>query len=204
MKNFITVFVLLFLVVFIVVNNQEVGEIFNYKRIYGELLEMVKSKETEVFKPEEISKSDFPKTDKEQTLEIPKIGIEVPIVFNGSTSTEDVEASLENGVAHYPTSDLPGEQGRAVILGHSAPFGWPKINYEWVFSDLNNLEQGDEIFVHFEGRKYSYRVQNKYILEKGEEIPAQGESASELVLISCWPPGKDFKRLAVMAVLSAP
>lgn len=204
MKSFIKIFIFLFLIIFIIANKGEVGEIFNYKKIYSELFEKIESQETGFSEESLFSKSDFPKTDKENVLEISKLGIEVPIIFGESESIEDMEKALDSGVAHYPSSDLPGEEGRSLILGHSAPFGWPKINYEWVFSDLNNLEKGNEVFVHFEGRRYSYVVQDKYILEKGEEIPSQSQSTSELVLISCWPPGKDLKRLAVTAVLALP
>jgi sortase (surface protein transpeptidase) len=64
------------------------------------------------------------------------------------------------------------------------------------------LTEKDEIFVHFEHQKYTYYVTKKIFLRKGEEIP-QGLTNSEnmLILLSCWPPGKDYKRIAVEATL---
>jgi LPXTG-site transpeptidase (sortase) family protein len=85
-------------------------------------------------------------------------------------------------------------------LGHSAPAGWPKIKYDWVFSRLNELSDGDEIFVYFENKKYTYQFSKKIFLEKGEELPSLlTNSENILVLISCWPPGKDLRRIAVVA-----
>jgi sortase (surface protein transpeptidase) len=90
-----------------------------------------------------------------------------------------------------------------VILGHSAPSGWPKINYDWVFSRLNGLSDGDEIFVFFDQKKYNYRVVEKIFLSKGGEIPDYDPTnqKSILIMLSCWPPGVDLKRIAVQAEL---
>jgi len=98
---------------------------------------------------------------------------------------------------------LPGSVGQTIILGHSAPSGWPKIKYDWVFTHLVDLEKGDEIFVYFNNRKYVYEVKEKLFFEKGEEVQESSLTNSEnmLVLISCWPPGKDIRRIGVSAEL---
>lgn len=134
---------------------------------------------------------------KRDEIEIPKLGIRAPLVFS-----ENLEQGLNKGVVHYPESNLPGEEGAAIFLGHSAPVGWPKINYDWVFSDIEDLEQGDEIYVVFENCRYTYSVEERMVLEKGQEIPPSlTGGASKLVVISCWPPGKDYKRMAVSSSL---
>jgi LPXTG-site transpeptidase (sortase) family protein len=108
---------------------------------------------------------------------------------------------LDTGVVLYPDSVVPGDNGQTIILGHSAPVGWPKIKYDWVFSRLNELAEGDEIIVYFNNRKYTYIVSRKVFLERGEEISQEGLTNDEnmLVLVSCWPPGKDLRRIAVEA-----
>ena len=136
---------------------------------------------------------------------IPKIGASAPIVFVNSTKPADFKAPLKRGVAHFPSA-LPGEKGRVVILGHSAPPYWPKIHYDGVFSDLNDLAAGDEINIIFKGRQYKYRVTEKIFLKKGQDVPhnssADENSHSELLLISCWPPGIDNKRIVVVSELA--
>ena len=140
-------------------------------------------------------------TNKPNSISIPKLGIAAPLILVPSTNPDDFLSPLKKGVVHYPSA-LPGEEGRMVVLGHSSPPGWPKINYDWVFSELQKLEAGDEIIISFDNRQYSYKVQDKIFLKQGEDLPLSlTEGKSELVLISCWPPGINNKRIVVSSVL---
>lgn len=140
---------------------------------------------------------------KPSILKIPKIGIEAPLVFVKNANNGEFDEALKRGVLHYPGSGLPGNTGQTVILGHSAPAGWPKVNYEWIFTDLNKLVEGDEIHIDFQDKQYVYKVQGKFILKAGQEIPDARLTNNEsvIILLSCWPPGKNYKRLAVEAAL---
>jgi len=140
-------------------------------------------------------------TNQPDSIFISKINVTAPLVFPDASESPNFKEALEKGVIIHPLSSLPGETGMVMILGHSAPVGWPKIKYDWVFSDLNNLTAGDRVSVFYQDCQYNYEVSNKYFLEKGERLPDDlGEdSASVLVLISCWPPGKDFRRIAIVA-----
>jgi len=143
-------------------------------------------------------------TERVDSIYIPKIEIEAPLVFPETSETSNLAKYLDQGVTHYPESVLPGEKGQAVLLGHSAPPGWPKIKYDWVFSKIDNLETGDDIYVFYQGCQYNHKVVNKYFLNKGQELPAynSAQRKSVLILISCWPPGKDLRRIAVEAQLA--
>lgn len=141
----------------------------------------------------QIKRNETQEFKKENSIEIPKIQISAPLVLVENES--EVKKALDRGVVLWPNSSLPGQKGQTIILGHSAPPNWPKIKYDWVFSDLNKLEVGDEIFVYFEKKEFKYSVSKKIFLEKGGEIPKE----NVLVLISCWPPGKDLRRIAVLA-----
>lgn len=135
-------------------------------------------------------------------IEIPKISIKAPIMFSTSTNPKVFTSLLKKGTMHFPTSALPGQEGAVVILGHSSSPYWPKINYDWVFSDLNKLEKGDEVTIDFNGERYQYRVVNKYVLDKGGELKAdltKGENM--LILVTCWPPGRNRQRLVVEGIL---
>lgn len=194
LKRFLKYFVFLFLIVFLVINWNNISWVFNYKAI---------SRVISDFFQKENSATTLEYSTREGSLEIPKIEISAPLVFVKNSNGEDVYKSLDRGVVHFPSSVLPGEAGQTIILGHSAPPGWPKIKYDWVFSRINELAEGDEIFVYFDNKEFKYSVTKKIFLERGEEIPKDSltNSKNVLILISCWPPGKDIRRIAVEAKL---
>lgn len=137
---------------------------------------------------------------RQNELRIPILDIRAPIIVMNSVEPEDYKGALKRGVALFP-SVLPGEKGRTIVLGHSAPPNWPKINYDWVFNNLNDLKKGDTIIVGFEGKEYTFRVKAGKILNKGQNLPSFNgrNSSSEIVLITCWPSGIDYKRFAIFA-----
>lgn len=141
--------------------------------------------------------------DRPDGIEIPKLSLQAPLWFVQSVNPQDFQEPLKKGVAHFPSA-LPGERGDAVILGHSAPPGWPRINYDWVFSKLNTLETGDEVYIIYNKKRYVYHVEGKMVLGAGQAEPnfATEQSPSKLVLITCWPPGINNKRMAVYASLA--
>ena len=61
---------------------------------------------------------------------------------------------------------LPGENGQIVVLGHSAPPGWPHIKHDWVFKDISKLQTGDQIILYFNNKQYIYNVISKDIINK--------------------------------------
>ena len=136
---------------------------------------------------------------KEDSIEIPKFNIKAPLVF--PSNSENLHKALDRGVVHYPSSSLPGEKGRVVFLGHSAPPGWPHIKYDWVFTRLGELNKGDEIIIYFHHCRHNYFVEKKTIIPRGSELPkASTAPDNNLFLLTCWPPGKDYRRLAVEAL----
>ncbi|PIR58252.1 MAG: hypothetical protein COU70_01930 [Parcubacteria group bacterium CG10_big_fil_rev_8_21_14_0_10_35_15] len=151
-----------------------------------------------------LKQKEFPLIEKENSLEIQKLGLEVPLVFAKSIEIKDMKQDLKSGAVVYPGSNLPGQEGKLIVLGHSAPPGWPKIRYDWVFSKLGELGTGDSVLINFDYHQYKFKVINKVFLEKGQAIPESNPDNSKefLYLVTCWPPGKDFKRLVIEAELS--
>ena len=142
-------------------------------------------------------------TEKRDSIKIPKIGISAPLIFVSNSNNQYLHDKLDSGVIHYPGSSKPGEQGQTIVLGHSAPPNWPKIKYDWVFSRLNELSKGDRIILYYDNQKYVYSVTRKVFLNKGQEVPKSDltNNNNTLISISCWPPGKDYKRIAVESIL---
>ena len=206
-KIFWKPFVLVFLISFVIINWVDFGWVFNYKAVSGVASDFLKENQDEVLSPSDSSqpvlKEKSEEVKKEDSLEIPKINISVPLVLIESQDEEEIHQALDQGVVHFPKSVLPGQTGQTIILGHSAPPGWPKIKHDWVFSQLNELNEGDEVLVYFDYQKYSYSVTKTVFLERGEEIPEEDLTnyTNVLYLLSCWPPGKDYRRIAVEAIL---
>ena len=97
---------------------------------------------------------------------------------------------------------IPGEKGAAIILGHSAPPGWfGGSKYDGIFSNLHKLKEGDRISVTSNGATYTYEVKGKTFLQSGQDVPKESlvTDSSRLLLLSCWPPGIDNKRIMVEA-----
>jgi len=184
-------FIFLFLVSFIVINWSDISWVFNYKVIYRGL--------SNFFERNKIEAVYF---DKEDSIEIPKIEVKAPIIFPENNSEGDFEKALKKGVLHYPQSVLPGEEGTTILLGHSAPPNWPKIDYDWIFNDLNKLNTGDEIYIYFNQSRYIYEVTEEFFLNPGQDIPQPLTNSKHVLnLISCWPPGRDQERIAIRAEL---
>src|SRR3989338_229613 len=188
--SFLKIFIFCFVIVFLAMNLGTIKRMFNYKIVYGG--EEIIQTQNEIIPREEAAL-----IAKQDSIEIPKIQIEAPLVFIESAEKSVFSQALDKGVVHYPGSSLPGEEGQIIFLGHSAPLGWPKVKYYWVFSKLGDLVPGDKIYFYYNQQKYTYTVKEKVILNKGEDLPAHADGA--LVLITCWPPGVDRRRMAVIA-----
>lgn len=140
-------------------------------------------------------------------LVIDSIGVRAPIVFNIPANNKLIFNNLQNGVVHYSTTVKPGE-GKAVsvILGHSSAYPWYRGNYGSVFALLGKLNPGDKFYVQYEdGRLFIFNVKRSFIfnpLNSEEELgPLEQNTYSSVVLISCYPVGTAYRRIAIEAEL---
>jgi LPXTG-site transpeptidase (sortase) family protein len=140
--------------------------------------------------------------ERRDVLTIPKLGLIAPIITAATTDTEVVHGLLDSGVVLYPGSAPFGTSGQTVILGHSAPTGWPKIKYDWVFSRLNELADGDMVVVTYNNETRYYTVVNTRVVTPQEGVPVPTVEGNSLALVSCWPPGKDLKRIVIETTIS--
>jgi len=210
-KNLMRFFIGLFMVSLVIVNWDDISWAFNYKFILDGLSSSLVKENysvsaevgSQIVEKEKTIEQIHNSLPKEGSIEIPKIGITAPIIFAEKNDLKSLKEYLDRGVLLYPGSALPGDIGTAIILGHSASPSWPKVKYDWVFGKLNELEPDDKIFIFIENKKIIYEVNNKIFLEKGAEIPSDEKNpGSTLYLVSCWPPGRDVKRIVVKATLT--
>ncbi|MBX4211438.1 MAG: sortase [Candidatus Yanofskybacteria bacterium] len=140
-------------------------------------------------------------------LVIDSIGVNAPIVFDSPSDTKSLYANLENGVVHYPPSSKPGQLGPAIILGHSSAYPWYKGKYGSVFALLGKLKPGDKFYVQYEDKRlFVYTVKQSIVFNplKGDDeklAELEQNSKTSLILVSCWPVGTDYRRIAVEAEL---
>ena len=122
------------------------------------------------------------------TVEIPKINIELPIYH---TTDEDV---LEQAAGHLEGSSLPvgGESTHAVISAHR---GLPSAS---LFTDLDQLEEGDHFLLHVLDDTLAYEVDKISVVEPEETQDLAVEEGEDLVtLLTCTPYGVNSHRLLV-------
>lgn len=136
----------------------------------------------------------------ESKIIIPKINVEIPIVFTETSIDENaIQKALEQGVVHYATTSKPGEKGNGAIFGHSSNNLLNKGNYKFAFVLLKRLEAGDTFIVQKDGKRYVYRVFTKKVV-KPEDIAVLSDSHGKpatFSLITCDPPGTSINRLVV-------
>jgi sortase A len=144
---------------------------------------------------------------KEPQVIIPKINVQIPVVY-GQTSIDEnaLQNSLESGVVHYPTTALPGQQGNAAFFGHSSNNIFNKGRYKFAFVMLRHLVEGDTFYLTYEGKVYAYKVISRRVVDPSEvgvlgPVPDQTATAT---LITCDPPGTSLKRLIVVGQQISP
>jgi len=134
------------------------------------------------------------------TLIIPKLKIKAPIIPRVDGNDKDTYfTALQNGVAHYKGTKLPGEGGNIFIFGHSSYYKSDPGKYKTVFKSLNQLVKGDEIEVDLNDKSYFYLVSDKKFIEPTETSYLANTPSEQLTLMTCWPPGTYEERLIVIA-----
>lgn len=136
------------------------------------------------------------------TIAIPKLGVSAPIVESFPDLT-GIDTNLQKGVVRWPESAKLGTSGVTVLLGHSsAPLSYHGA-YGAIFALLDKLDTGDLITItSADGQMLTYRVHD-HIVRGGKQYDINnfgfGSGHQLLVLISCWPVGTTWKRIAVRA-----
>lgn len=145
----------------------------------------------------------------EPKLIIPKINVNIRVVYNiNSLEDAPVQEGLKKGVVHYKlpgANSFPGQVGNTVILGHSSNDIFEPGDYKFAFVLLDRMQAGDVIYMHYEGKRYIYRVTDKKIITPSEFSALHLNNGKPmLTLVTCTPPGTALKRLLVYAEQISP
>lgn len=123
-------------------------------------------------------------------IEIPKIDVYLPIYYG---STPEV---LEKGVGHLKNTSLPvgGASTHAVLTGHR---GLPSAT---LFTDLDQLVDGDVFYIHIFDEVLAYKVnQIKVVEPEDTEDLTIVEGKDYVTLVTCTPYGINTQRLLIRA-----
>ncbi|HSW85040.1 MAG TPA: class E sortase [Candidatus Saccharimonadales bacterium] len=138
---------------------------------------------------------------------IPKINVEIPVNYSETSTDESaIENDLQDGVVHYPTTTLPGQQGNTAFFGHSSNNIFNKGKYKFAFVLLHTLTEGDVFYLSYNGKLYVYKVISRNIVDPSDVAvlnAVAGQSATA-TLITCDPPGTSLHRLVVVGQQISP
>ncbi len=202
-KFFLLIFALCFILLnfpYVVYYSERASMSLNYRVILAKLAMPDFAKQEKLawiweVKAQEISGNIF----------IDKIGVKAPLVFADNQvkmTDSQLRELLDRGALFYDGSVLPGKIGKTIILGHSAPAGWPEIKHDNVFSDISKLKNSEKIIIEINNKEYVYAVFDQFIVDRGGDLPEYTDltkSENVLLLVSCWPPGKRAKRIVLAA-----
>lgn len=137
-------------------------------------------------------------------LVIDRLGVDAPIVFNVPPQNDDIYERLEDGVVHYGNSVKPGQDGIAIVLGHSSAYPWYRGAYGSVFALLGKLHPGERFYVRYEdGRTFVFEMKKSIVFnpfaDDARLTELEQTNTPSLVLLSCWPVGTNYRRIAVYA-----
>lgn len=121
-------------------------------------------------------------------LQIPKIDVKIPI-YHGTS-----DEVLQKGVGHVEGSSLPigGETTHSVLSAHS---GLPSAR---LFTDLNQLRDGDMFYIYVLDQVLAYKVDQVLVVEPSDvEALALQEGKDYVTLVTCTPYAINTHRLLV-------
>lgn len=132
------------------------------------------------------------------TLRVPRWGegYAVPIIASNTKET------LKRGIAHYGSTQLPGQVGNFAIAGHRTTYGSP-------FAEIAQLRLGDAVVVETRLGWYVYRWRNlEYVWPIGtgvlKAVPQSGARTTSdrvITLTSCHPRFSAAERVIGYGVL---
>ena len=121
-------------------------------------------------------------------IEVPKIDCSLPI-YHGTD-----EGALQIAIGHLEGSSLPvgGKSTHCVLSGHR---GLPSAR---LFTDLDQMEEGDIFILNILGRKLAYEVDQIKVVLPEEMSDLEIEEGKDLcTLVTCTPYGINPHRLLV-------
>lgn len=164
------------------------AEKYNQSLTDSDILDAFSSDNDTFIKKEYIDLLNINDNDVMGYIKIPKIDVSLPI-YHGTSSKV-----LQKGVGHLENSSLPigGEGTHAILSSHR---GLPSSK---LFSDLNQLAEGDMFYIHILDQILAYKVDQVMIVEPSNvENLKITEGEDYVTLVTCTPYAINTHRLLV-------
>ena len=124
-------------------------------------------------------------------IRIPSIGVDEVIRSGIALSV------IDQGVAHWAGTSMPGGRGNVVLAGHRTTHTHP-------FVDLDRLEVGDLIYLEDgDGFEVIYRVSDTFIVTPEDIWISYDLGRPMVTMFACHPKGSARQRIVVQAELLA-
>lgn len=141
-------------------------------------------------------------------LIIPKINVDVPVIYDiGSDYNSQMDA-MTKGVAQFAipgASSHPGQIGNTVIAGHSSNDLLDSGDYKFIFAQLDKMAVGDTIYANYNSVRYTYTVTKKEVVKPTDVSKLVYPTTKPiLTLLTCTPIGTAISRLLVTAEQVSP
>lgn len=136
-------------------------------------------------------------TSDEYKITIPKLNIiNVDVNFASVYDSTSALGILKYGLGNYLN---PPDSGKKMLLfGHSSGYSWDHSDYKTILREIDNLGNGDRIYINYKEKGYVFEVYNSIIIPAAEDsMLVQNETNNELALYTCWPPNSIAKRYVV-------
>lgn len=141
-------------------------------------------------------------------LIIPKINVDVPVIWDTKPDQASQLAAMEKGVAWFGipgANSKPGQVGNTVLSGHSSNDLLDQGSYKFIFAQLDRLSNGDTIYINYESTRYTYTVTKKEVVAPTDvKALIYDTNKPMLTLITCTPVGTAQSRLLVTAEQVSP
>lgn len=136
-------------------------------------------------------------------LIIPKINVDVPVIYDVGNDYNSQMAAMQKGVAQFAipgASSHPGQVGNTVIAGHSSNDLIDPGDYKFIFAQLEKLAVGDTIYANYQSKRYTYTVTSTEVVKPNQinKLVYSGDKPI-LTLVTCTPLGTSTNRLLITA-----
>lgn len=141
-------------------------------------------------------------------LIIPKINVDVPVIYDVGNDYDSQMAAMAKGVADFAipgASSRPGQIGNTVLSGHSSNDLFDTGDYKFIFAQLEKMNIGDTIYTNYQGKRYTYVVTKTEVVKPTDvQKLVYPTTKPILTLITCTPLGTSLNRLLVTAEQVSP
>ena len=157
--------------------------------------QLAPSKKTLTTNQQEVFTAAVGKKEDVNTLIIPKIAVSSPIL-------EGDAGVLDKGTWHrFPDRGNPEKGGNFILAAHRYVFAWlpQQVSKQSVLYNIDKLELGDDIFIDWQGKRYSYKVSEKRTVKPNETSIELASNTPKLTLYSCTREGQNDGRDVIVA-----